>query len=134
MTKIKAAYCCGSRKSKVLPSSLPPPHLVPPEVVDRHHAGQVQQHAQALEGGHGQLQGAGVLHRAGRVVPAEGAALAAGQALAGQLGGVFSAGTLLLAWRHSVIRQSRAGGGWKLRDESVVRSGALHPSQPRWEV
>lgn len=76
------------------------PHLAPPEVVDRHHAGQVQQHAQALEGGHGQPQGAGVLHRAGRVVPAEGAALAAGQALAGQLRGFFSAGALLLTWRQ----------------------------------
>lgn len=76
------------------------PHLVPPEVVHRHHAGQVQHHAQALEGRHGEPQGAGFLHCAGRVVPAEGAALAARQALAGQVWGFFSAGALLLTWRR----------------------------------
>lgn len=71
------------------------PHLVPPEVVDHHHAGQVQHHAQTLEGGHGEPQSTILLHQAGCVVPAVGAALAAWQALTGHVRGLISDRTLL---------------------------------------
>lgn len=76
--------------------SRPRPHLIPPAVVDQHHAAQVQHHAQALEGGHGQPQSSVLLHQAGRVVLAVGAALAAGQALSGHLRGLVSARALIL--------------------------------------
>lgn len=56
-------------------------YLVPAEVVDHHHANEVHQHAEALEGGNGQSQGAILLGQAGAVVPAEGASLLTGQAL-----------------------------------------------------
>jgi len=58
-------------------------HLVPAEVVHQHHAGEQQQHAQALEGEHGQAQGPVVPRQAGRVVLAEGAAVGAGHARTG---------------------------------------------------
>lgn len=66
-------------------------HLVSPEVVDHHHAGQVQHHAQTLEGGHGEPQSTVLLHQAGGVVPAVGAAFAARQALIGHVGSLVSA-------------------------------------------
>ncbi|TNN81425.1 hypothetical protein EYF80_008197 [Liparis tanakae] len=61
-----------------------PRHTKRPTLVDQHHAGQVQHHAQTLEGDHSEPQGAILLHQAGRVIPAVGAALAARQALTGQ--------------------------------------------------
>lgn len=73
-----------------------PPHLVPPEVVDHHHAGQVQHHAQTLEGGHSEPQGPILPHQAGCVVPAVGAALAAWQALTGHVRGLVPVRALLL--------------------------------------
>ena len=53
-------------------------YLVPAEAVDQHHAGEQQQHAQALEGQHSQAQGAVVPGQAGGVVPAVRAPLRAG--------------------------------------------------------
>lgn len=74
------------------------PHLVSPEVVDHHHAGQVQHHAQTLEGGHGEPQSTVLLHQAGGVVPAVGAAFAARQALIGHVGSLVSARASLFTW------------------------------------
>lgn len=71
-------------------------HLLPPEVVDHHHAGQVQHHAQTLEGGHSEPQSAVLLHQARRVIPAVGAALTARQALCGHVRDLVSARALLL--------------------------------------
>lgn len=90
----------ASRRKSVRESCDCGQHLVPPEVVDHHHAGQVQHHAQALEGDHGEPQGAVLPHQAGRVVTAIGAALAARQALDGHVGGVVSVRALLLTWAH----------------------------------
>lgn len=73
-----------------------PLYLVSPEAVDHHHTGQVQHHAETLEGGHGEPQSAVLLHQARRVISAEGAALAARQALAGRVGGFVSVRALLL--------------------------------------
>lgn len=70
-------------------------HLIPPAVVDHHHAAQVQHHAQALEGGHGQPQSSVLLDQAGRVILAVGAAFAAGKALSGHFRGLISAQALI---------------------------------------
>ena len=77
-----------------------PPHLVPPEVVDHHHAGQVQHHAQTLEGGHSEPQSPVLQHQTGRVVPAVGTTLAARQALVGHVRGLVSVKAQLLTWGH----------------------------------
>lgn len=66
-------------------------HLTSPEVVDGHHAGQVQQHAQALEGGRGEPQPAVLPGQTGRVVSAVGAAHPARKALTRHIGSVVSA-------------------------------------------
>lgn len=73
-----------------------PLHLLPPEVVDQHHAGQVQHHAQTLEGGQREPQGTILVHQARRVVPAIGAALAARHALSGRVRRLVSVRALLL--------------------------------------
>lgn len=65
-------------------------HLLPPEVVDHHHAGQVQHHAQSMEGGHSKPQSTILLRQAGRVVLAVGAAVVARQALTGHVRGLVS--------------------------------------------
>lgn len=52
-------------------------------MVDEHHADEDDQHAEALEGDHGHAEGAVLPRHAGGVVPAEGAALLARQAVAG---------------------------------------------------
>lgn len=77
-------------------TSWPRPHLIPPAVVNHHHAAQVQHHAQALEGGHGQPQSSVLLDQAGRVVLAVGAAFAAGKALSRHFQGLISAQALIL--------------------------------------
>lgn len=77
-------------------TSWPCPHLIPPAVVDHHHAAQVQHHAQALEGGHGQPQHSVLLDQAGRIILAVGAAFAAGKALCGHVRGLVSGQALLL--------------------------------------
>lgn len=85
-----------SRQPPTYRTLFSPPHLVPPEVVDHHHAAQVQHHAQTLEGGHSEPQSAILLYQAGRVVPAVGAALATRQALTGHVRGLVSVRALLL--------------------------------------
>lgn len=77
-------------------TSWPRPHLIPPAVVDHHHAAQVQHHAQALEGGHGQPQRSVLLDQAGRIILAVGAAFTAGKALCGHIRGLVSGQALLL--------------------------------------
>lgn len=52
-------------------------------MVDEHHADEDDQHAEALEGDHGQAEGVVLSRHAGRVVLAVAAALLAGQAVAG---------------------------------------------------
>ena len=99
-SKLKVAFLADCGLNKVEQSSIRAgfvlPHLVPPEVVDDYHSGQVQHHAQTLEGGHGEPQRSILLDQAGGVVPAVGAALAARQALIGHVGGLVSARALLL--------------------------------------
>lgn len=57
--------------------------LIPAKVVHEHHANEDNQQAEALEGKHGQAKGAVLSCHAGSVVLAVGAALLAGQAVAG---------------------------------------------------
>lgn len=66
-------------------------NLIPAKVVDEHHADEDNQQAEALEGKHGQAKGAVLPCHAGSVVLAVGAALLAGQAVAG--GPLISVGT-----------------------------------------
>lgn len=75
-----------------------PVHLVSPKVVNQKHAGQVQHHAQSLEGGQGEPKTAVLLHQTGGVVLAERAALPARQALVGRLRGLISVGALFPVW------------------------------------
>lgn len=58
-------------------------HLVPPKVVDEHHADEDDQPTEALEGEHGHAEGAVLSRHAGGVVLAVGTALLAWQAVAG---------------------------------------------------
>lgn len=59
-------------------------NLIPAKVVDEYHADEDNQQAEALEGKHGQAQGAVLSRHAGSVVLAVGAALLARQAVAGR--------------------------------------------------
>lgn len=72
-------------------------HLIPPEMVDQHHAAQVQHHAETLEGGHGEPQSPILLDQTGGVVAAVGAALAARKALSGHVRGFISHRDLFFA-------------------------------------
>lgn len=59
-------------------------NLIPAKVVDEYHANEDDQQAEALEGKHGQAKGAVLSCHTGSVVLAVGAALLAGQAVAGR--------------------------------------------------
>lgn len=58
-------------------------YLVPAKVVDEYHANEDNQQAEALEGKHGQAEGAVLSCHTGGVVLAVGTALLAWQAVAG---------------------------------------------------
>lgn len=92
MHRTKVKQCWTESRSEL--------YLVPPEVVDYHHAGEVQHHAQTLKGGHSEPQSTILLNQAGCVITAVRAALAAWQAFIWHVRDLVSVRDLPFTWGH----------------------------------